>query len=323
MEKTGTKELKPEVVTFSYLQNRRVRIAPIKRPNSWKQKFKIEKNGSEINDGNFMLPGAKSYITLPLDGKTGMLPRVLDNTTKNKTVEYPNIELTEQEFFERSFGLQEGALDPNRKVYLPDGQEIFTSFWKGPNGQVVLQNEAKDLDLSQIRDMFEYKILSAHFKTIIAPSMHDQNRKQTYKYVIVDIDQAEKEYTEKLKLELQANDEFNVIKHDIKKMLEVIWLYETKISESTNIDYVKTQCYKLAKEKPVEFLNIIKSPFKEQRLLLLRAIKTGVVIKTKNNTFQLRDGYDIGLMESAWKWLKNPENFDRVELIKQQIDNTL
>lgn len=103
---------------------------PIKKPNSWRHKFKIEKNGSEINDAGFMFGNAKSWITVPLDKRTGLLVRVLDNTNKNKTVEFPNVELTEQEFFEKMLGLGEGDLDPNKTLQLPNGTRMPDSFWK-------------------------------------------------------------------------------------------------------------------------------------------------------------------------------------------------
>lgn len=318
MIKTETKEPK-EVVTFSYLQNRKVKLMPVKRPNSWNQKFRIEKNGSEINDSGFMYANAKSWISVPLDRKTGLLVQVFDNTTRRKTVEYPDVELTEQEFFERKLGLSPGDLDPNKSLQLPNGTRINDSFWKKIEGTVTLMNESIELDLSIPHDMLRYKVLATHFRTLIAPSLKDQGRKSTYRYVIMDIEQIYKEENAKLNLEIEATSEFHRISNDINKMLEVIWMRENKISESTNIEYVKSACYKIAKESPSEFLAILKSPYREDKILLLKAVKKGVIVRTKEQTYRLRDGFDIGVMEAALKWLSNPENFDRRELIKDQI----
>jgi len=316
MEKTELKD-KKEVITFSYLQNRKVKLMPIKKPNSWRQKFKVEKNGSEINDAGFMFANAKSWITVPLDRRTGLLVSILDNTIKHRTIEYPSIELTEQEFFEKTLGLQEGDLDANKTRTLPDGNRIPDSYFK--KNPVVLKNEAIELDLGRPHDMLNFKILASHFKSLIAPSFEEQNKKSTYRYVIMDIDQIMKAENHKLKIEMNAVDEFNLIKNDINKMLEVIWMKDGRVSESTNIEYVTTECYKIAKNTPELFVSIIKSPFREVKIVLLRAVKKGVISKTKEQSYRLRDGFDIGTMDIALKWLKDPENFDRLELIKDQI----
>lgn len=167
--------------------------------------------------------------------------------------------------------------------------------------------------------MLKYKILASHFKTLIAPSLQEQTRKSSFRYVIMDIDQIIKQENNKLKLEMEAVTQFNHISNDIKKMLEVIWMKEGKISESTSIEYVSTECYKIVKNDPALFLSILKSPFKEHKIILLQAVKKSVISRTKEQTYRLRDGFDIGTMDAALKWLKDPENFDRLELIKDQI----
>lgn len=317
MEKTTELKEKKEVVTFSYLQDRKVKLIPNKRPNSWSKKFKIEKDGTEINDSAYVFGDAKQYFTVPLDRRTGLLISVLDNTTKNKTVEFPSTELTEQEFFEKSLGLSPGDLDSNKKLRLPDGTTISDSYFK--KNAVCLKNESLELDLSKADDMLKYKILATHFNRLIAPSAKEASKKSTYKFVIMDLNDILREETGKLKIEMEAQDEFNLIKKDIQKMLEVIWMKDGKISNSTNIEYVTTECFKIAKNNPSEFLAIIKSPFREMRIILLRAVKAGVISRGKDQTYSLRDGFNIGTLESALKWLKEPENFDRLELIKEQI----
>lgn len=319
MTKTEPKETK-EVVTFSYLQDRKIKLMPVKRPNSWNQKFRITKNdGSEVNDSGFMYANAKSWITVPLDKRTGFLVSVLDNTTRHKTREYPDTELTEQEFFEKKLGLPPGELDPNKTLQLPNGTRVPDSFWKKVDSAVVLKNESIELDLSNPYDMLRYKVLAAHFRTLIAPSPKEQGRKSSYRYVIMDTHEIQKEENKKIKLEIEATDEYHRIKNDINKMLEIIWMKENKISQSTNIEYVSTTCFKFAKEDPAAFLAIVKAPYREDKILLLKAVKAGVITRTKEQTYRLRDGYDIGVMEAALKWLANPENFDRRELIKDQI----
>lgn len=320
MEKTEQKE-KNQVKEplMSYLQDRKIKLVPAKRPNQWKAKFKVENNGSEVNDSGFMFPRAKSWITVPLDRHTGQIKRVLDNTARNKTKEFPNVELTEQEYFERALGLPPGELEPNKTLTLPDGQRYGDSFWKKIEGCVVLKNEAIELDLSTPEDMLRYKILESNFKTIVAPSPKDQNKKMSYRYVVMDIAQIQKDESMKLELELEAIDEFNRISNDIQKMSEIIWMKEGRISESTNISFVKGQCYKYAKENPKDFISIVKHPYRDVKIVLLQAVKKGIITKTKEQSYRLIDGFDIGTMDKALMWLKNPENFDRLEMIKDQI----
>jgi hypothetical protein len=57
---------------------------------------------------------------------------------------------------------------------------------------------------------------------------------------------------------------------------------------------------------------------KDAKLLLMKALKNGALVLTKEKTYQFLDGKDIGPQVNAIKFINDSENFAIVERLKEQ-----
>lgn len=310
-----TLELEPEKLT-NFLIEKVVKVVPVVRPNSWSYKYQITEDGKDKTNGAYQFNTAITYLSVPINKKTGIMYRPLDNIAKVKTPQFPNEEITEQEFFERLLGLSKGELDVSKYRTDEKGNRYPDTFWQ-KLGTVKLRNEANVLDLSNPMDMIKYKVLMLN-KHVVAPSPAEKNKKRTYRFMIVDQEVAEVQEKQDLNTKLEAFAWFARIKADIEQLKEVMWLADSRITSTTNYDYVFSYVGKLVNDSPANFLKIVQDPHKDSKLLLMRAVKSGSLVLSKEKTYQFLDGKDIGGTGQAIKWLEDPDNFAIVERLKSQ-----
>jgi hypothetical protein len=136
--------------------------------------------------------------------------------------------------------------------------------------------------------------------------------------MIVDQEVAEIQEKEELNVKLEAYSWFARVKADIEQLKEIMWLYDSRISSTTNYDYVFSYVGKLVNDSPVQFLKIVNDPNKDSKLLLMKALKNSALILTKEKTYQFLDGKDIGPQVNAIKFINDPENFAIIERLKEQ-----
>jgi hypothetical protein len=309
-----TADLETELTNF--LIEKVVKVVPVVRPNSWSYKYQITEDGKDKTNGAYQFNTALTYLSVPINKRTGIMYRPLDNITKVKTIQFPNDEITEQEFFERMLGLGKGELDVNKYRTDEKGNRYPDTFWQ-KLGTVKLRNEANILDLSNPMDMVKYKVLMLN-KNVVAPSPSDKNKKRTYRFMIVDQEVAEVQEKQDLNIKLEAFSWFARIKADINELKEVMWLADSRITSTTNYDYVFAYVGKLVNDSPENFLKIVQDPHKDSKLLLMRAVKSGSLVLTKEKTYQFLDGKDIGPTVHAIKWIEDLDNFAIVERLKEQ-----
>jgi hypothetical protein len=302
----------------NFLLDKVVKVTPIVRPNSWSFKYQITEDGKEKTNGAYQFNTAVTYLSVPISKKTGLMVRPLDNIKRVRTIQFPDDEITEQEFFERLLGLNKGELDISRTKTDNNGNRYPDTFWQ-KLGTVKLRNEANLLDLSLPMDMLKYKVLMLN-KNVVAPSPGEKNKKRTYRFMIVDQEVAEVQEKQELNIKLEAFSWFARIKADINQLKEVMWLNDSRITNTTNYDYVFANVGKIVNDSPSNFLKIVQDPYKESKLLLMKAVKTGALVITKEKTYQFLDGKDIGTNVNAIKFIEDPENFAIVERLKEQSD---
>jgi hypothetical protein len=302
----------------NFLLDKVVKVTPIVRPNSWSFKYQITEDGKEKTNGAYQFNTAVTYLSVPISKKTGLMVRPLDNIKRVRTIQFPDDEITEQEFFERLLGLNKGELDISRTKTDTNGNRYPDTFWQ-KLGTVKLRNEANLLDLSLPMDMLKYKVLMLN-KNVVAPSPSEKNKKRTYRFMIVDQEVAEVQEKQELNTKLEAFSWFARIKADINQLKEVMWLNDSRITNTTNYDYVFANVGKIVNDSPANFLRIVQDPHKESKLLLMKAVKTGALVVTKEKTYQFLDGKDIGTNVNAIKFIEDPENFAIVERLKEQSD---
>ena len=293
-----------------------VKVVPIVRPNSWGHKYQISEDGKDKTNGSYQFNTALTYLSVPVSKKTGLYIRPLDNIKKVRTPEFPDEEITEQYFFERMLGMNKGDLDITKYKTDEKGNRFPDTFWQR-SGTVKLRNEANTLDLSLPMDMLKYKVLMLN-KNVVAPSPSEKNKKRTYRFMIVDQEVAEVQEKEELNLKLDAYSWFARVKADIEQLKEIMWLYDNRISNTTNYDYVFAYVGKLVNDSPAQFLKVVKDVNRDAKLLLMKAMKNGALVLTKEKTYQFLDGKDIGPQVNAIKFINDSENFAVIERLKEQ-----
>ena len=300
----------------SFFIDKVVKVVPIVRPNSWGHKYQISEDGKDKTNGSYQFNTALTYLSVPVSKKTGLYIRPLDNIKKVRTPEFPDDEITEQEFFERMLGMNKGDLDITKYKTDEKGNRFPDTYWQR-SGTVKLRNEANTLDLSVPIDMLKYKVLMLN-KNVVAPSPSEKNKKRTYRFMIVDQEVAEVQEKEELNVKLEAYSWFARVKADIEQLKEIMWLYDSRISNTTNYDYVFAYVGKLVNDSPAQFLKVVNDINKDAKLLLMKALKNGALILTKEKTYQFLDGKDIGPQVNAIKFINDPENFAIIERLKEQ-----
>lgn len=300
----------------NFLIDKVVKVVPVVRPNSWSYKYQITEDGKDKTNGAYQFNTALTYLSVPVSKRTGIIYRPLDNINKVKTVQFPNEDITEQEFFERMLGLNKGELDVGKYRTDEKGNRYPDTFWQ-KLGTVKLRNEANTLDLSNPMDMIKYKVLMLN-KNVVAPSPAEKNKKRTYRFMIVDQEIAEVQEKQDLNTKLEAFAWFARIKADINELKEVMWLSDSRITSTSNYDFVFSYVGKLVNDSPANFLKVVQDPHKDSKLLLMRAVKSGSLVLSKEKTYQFLDGKDIGATGQAIKWIEDPDNFAIVERLKEQ-----
>ena len=113
----------------NFLIDKVVKVVPVVRPNSWSYKYQITEDGKDKTNGAYQFNTALTYLSVPVSKRTGIIYRPLDNINKVKTVQFPNEDITEQEFFERMLGLNKGELDVGKYRTDEKGNRYPDTFW--------------------------------------------------------------------------------------------------------------------------------------------------------------------------------------------------
>lgn len=327
-------EKKEEVITeeknlVNFLQNKVVRITPIAKRNPFKN-FSLEE--LDVSTGKYetkanmpeQFNNTFKYISVPLDRSTGRIKRILDNSKRVYTVQYPYITMTEQEFFEQELGLQKGDLDPLKTYVSDDGSVKNRSYWSSQPSSLKLDNSPIDLNLNIANDMLKYKVALANSKTRIAPSFEDIDNNPSYTHVISDIDIETKEKAKETDIKTKALKKFFEITEgkDIKKLNELHSMIEGKWQTSTKWDGAYQTVFNKLENNPSKFLTVTEDTKYNTKLLLMKFIKYGEV-RISNGEYKTIDDREMGTYNEAIKWIDDPENFAIVEKIKNRLDKQL
>jgi hypothetical protein len=226
-----------------------------------------------------MASGSKMRITTPLL-RSGLFADVL---TKD-----------EKKFLEWKLGLEPNALSVHNRV---------NNFWSDANeqgiGRVELTKGDNPLDLSNPIDYIKYKILLAN-KDQIAPSMQAlQDRpKATYKFVIINEGDNAKAANTKVTLKAQAYMEFGKVNEDKDKMRVIIETIDGRPTASNSkLEYLQGKVGELIESNTKMFLQVVKDPLLNNKVLIKKAIEAGIIVN-RGNYLYVKDG-NIPLCENG------------------------
>lgn len=243
-----------------------------------------------------MAAGSKMRITTPLLRSGGFA----DVLTKD-----------EKKFLEYKLGLEPNALSVHNRN---------NNFWSDANeqgiGRVELIKGDNPLDLSNPTDYIKYKILLAN-KDQIAPSMQalQDKPKATYKFVIINEGDTTKAANTKVTLKAQAYMEFGKVNEDRDKMRIIIETIDGRpTAANSKVEYLQGKIGELIESNTKMFLQVVKDPLLDNKVLIKKAIEAGLIANRGNylylksdNTPLCEDGQEPTLNVAA-KYLSLPKH---------------
>ena len=218
-----------------------------------------------------MAVGSKMRFTTPLL-RSGLFADVL---TKD-----------EKKFLEYKLGLEPNALSVHNRN---------NNFWSDANeqgiGRVELIKGDNPLDLSNPIDYIKYKILLNN-KDQIAPSMQapQDKPKATYRFVIINEGDSAKAANTRVTLKAQAYMEFGKVNEDKDKMRVIIETIDGRPTASdSKVEYLQGKIGELIEANTKMFLQVVRDPLLDNKVLIKKAIEAGVIVN-RGNYLYLKDG---------------------------------
>lgn len=244
----------------------------------------------------------------------------LDSTGKFVTLLSP----TEQAYLEHVMGLDAGALSVYKRT---------NNFWDDSNpdgiGTVTLIKGDNRFDMSVPEDFIRLRIATAN-TAIVAPSLQEyQDRhKATYKFIVIKEQDMYKEANSKITNKQRAYMELGKLEGDIDKMRTVVEMIDGRtVTATTSADYLKGKLGELLESNTKIFLQTLKDPYLDNKVLIKKAILKGVIANRGdflyyklNNSPLCADGEHPTLSVAA-KFLSEPRNQELKFTIEEAVRN--
>lgn len=318
----ATTIMKEKLVSF--LENRKVRIYPVKKKNPFAT-FSLEeldpKTGKYETKKNIPEQFNNTYkiITVPLDERTGLTKRILDNSKKVLSEQYPSEKLTEQEYFERELGLNPGDLDPEKSFLVQNtNTRVRFNNWNAPYSVLKLSNNPLDLDLSIPKDMLLYKVALAN-KSKIALSAEQAEELPLASHYISDLAKDEVAKAQTATKRFEALAKLMEIKNNIKEVNASLSLLTEKWYYSSELEVSFGKLFNMVEDNPEKFLRVISDVAKDAKLFIYQCVKRGE-ITVRNGNYVTIDGTKLGNLVESIRWYDEPENFAEIEKIKKRLE---
>lgn len=242
---------------------------------------------------------------------------------KNDTGAYEQVlNAAEQAFCEKALGLPEDSMSPHKKN---------DNFWssKNPLTNVQLGKDETVLDLSSVEDFIRYKVLLTN-TNVICPSLKllETRPKSTYKFVIVKKSEELSSMNSKVNNKTESYRQFGKIEDDWDKLKVIIELLDGNVlGDNTSLEWLKDQCIDHIDTDAKRFLSVVTDPLLDNKVLLKRCIKAGIISNRsgrlflrKDNTPMCADGEEATLNIAA-KWLDDPKRQELRLLLETQLED--
>lgn len=271
------------------LPNKKVRVVPVVRKNSWLPKG---------HDGEFMFTGTSMRLTVPVNGQTGQLIKVLTDE--------------EQAGLEKILAMNEGDLS----IYKPTRQNFWNRF------EVVIDKEGDIMDLSDPDQYIKWKVLLAN-KELVAPSFDARRRIPTAKFMLVDLDHEIQEAAEQADLKQSVWMEFGAIKNNQNSLKNVLKIYTNKqVPSNSKHEFLVSEVMKIVDKDPNGFIKIIQDDNFNMRCFVEDAIEVGAIVKHGRNKYIVAgEPDDVFTIKQIMEELDpNGPNAETYIKIKDQIE---
>jgi hypothetical protein len=307
-------ESKPKYSSQDFLAKKVVRVVPIETRTFTNQQIE------QLPEG-FIHEGMGRSLELKRDRTTGEFLPIFDNIENVLTPQFPDEPMTELEFFTKITGYD---------LAFSKDSKNFWSGWisEGPNNRgklpysVKLPKEGLTLDLSNAWDNITWRVLKTNDR-YIAPSWELRNAKPTYWFALVDERISVDLKKEEINLKLKATEEFNKIKDHREILMEFMIIKDPNniISKTASTDFLFNLVYEVMETNPKLFLSIVNDEYREDKILIFKAVRAGVLKKISTKYFTMGDE-PLGVLGDVISLINNPEKLEFRKKLEFQVENS-
>tara|TARA_R110000822_G_scaffold302649_3_gene427024 strand:- start:6645 stop:7517 length:873 start_codon:yes stop_codon:yes gene_type:complete len=202
---------------------------------------------------------------------------------------------------------------------------VYGDFWYEFSVSLRKDSASNKFDLSVPTEYISYKILSAYTEEI-APAWKSRHDKMTYMFAITRVGEEMNASKVKLDVKKEAFKVFGKIEDDKEKLFGALKLLTNQpISRASTLDWLQGKVQEHVDENPTGFLNIVKDPSFETKMLVNRAVELKV-IKKNGNKHATVDGLDLcnvgetATFANTVRFLDNDKNQEVRLLIEARVE---
>jgi len=281
---------------FDFLPHKIIDVKPIEAGVRWSG---LLTNSKDLKNEPYLFEKVTRSFSAPMnpESKGGGVKRVLDNVDRFFTMQYPDMQLTEEEFFAKLFGVDMSITNMDAN-----------NFWKtDKRSRVIIPRKGIKLVLSNPADAIKYKVLKANTRRI-APDYESRFNQASYEFMFVDSGKLIDKRVEEASIKAKAYAMFDGISGDLLKMKDYIRAVGHGLPSNPTMNWLKNELLKDVEADPKKFIDIIDDKFFKDKVLISKAIEVGAIRKKGSNKYCLEDNTDIGDIVTAINFLNNPEN---------------
>jgi hypothetical protein len=307
-------ESKPKYSSQDFLAKKIVRVVPIETRTFTNQQIE------QLPEG-FIHEGMGRSLELKRDRTTGEFLPIFDNIENVISPQFPDEAMTELEFFSKITGYD---------LSFSKDTKNFWSGWisEGPNNRgklpysVKLPKEGLTLDLSNAWDNITWRVLKTNDR-YVAPSWELRNAKPTYWFALVDERISVDLKKEEINLKLKATEEFNRIKDHREILMEFMIIKDPNniISKTASTDFLFNLVYEVMETNPKLFLSIVNDEYREDKILIFKAVRAGILKKISTKYFTMGDE-PLGVLGDVISLINNPEKLEFRKKLEFQVENS-
>jgi len=266
------------------------------------------------------MPDIAKKLELPRNNSTGSFIQIFDTVTKYRTPQFPKEPMTELEFFARMLGVTPEILNPlNSSSDFWKGRRAYGSYDALQPYTAVIQPSGRTLDLSDINDALDYKIIKVYADNYsinggISPNWHSRKLKN-FVFALVDDTVETDVKEEKRKIEIQAITIFNNICDNKEALIDFIITMSPNNVPPANADlkWLRNRVWDVVKENPKLIIATANDPDKEDKLLIHYACKAGVIKKMGQKYYTMAEE-PLGTVNDIFALLRDPEKHFQVRM---------
>jgi hypothetical protein len=182
-----------------------------------------------------------------------------------------------------------------------------------------LTKQGVTLNLNNPLEMLKFKILMAS-PSLIAPNYEVRKMKQTYEFMVVDQGKIISKRVEQAAVKSKAYAKYAEITASTTKMKQFIKALGRTIPVNYTEDWLTDEVLTVLENSNHEFLAITNDPQFKDKVFMQEAVEAGAVRRLSDKRYTLDNGIELGDLQSAIKWVNNPDNQETKLRMKARIE---